>query len=75
MSSTTPSTQPAPSTATATATATASSSSAQVIDPATSIFVYIGVTVVYFIMKYISLTIRYILNKDSYLYRATKIFE
>ena len=54
MSSTTPSTQPAPSTATATApaTATASSSSAQVIDPATSIFVYIGVTVVYFIMKY-----------------------
>ena len=55
MSSTTPSTQPAPSTATATApaTATASSSSAQVIDPATSIFVYIGVTVVYFIMKYV----------------------
>ena len=43
MSSTTPSTQPA----------TASSSAAQVIDPATSIFVYIGVTVVYFIMKYI----------------------
>lgn len=42
MSSTTPSTQPA----------TASSSAAQVIDPATSIFVYIGVTVVYFIMKY-----------------------
>ena len=43
MSSTTPSTQPA----------TASSSAAQVIDPTTSIFVYIGVTVVYFIMKYI----------------------
>lgn len=42
MSSTTPSTQPA----------TASSSAAQVIDPTTSIFVYIGVTVVYFIMKY-----------------------
>ena len=46
MSSTTPSTQPA------TATATATASAVQVIDPATSIFVYIGVTVVYFIMKY-----------------------
>jgi len=39
--------------ATATAsTATASTATAQVIDPATSIFVYIGVTVLYFAMKY-----------------------
>jgi len=57
------STQPASSTATATAAATATataaatatataSSAAQVIDPATSIFVYIGLTAVYFTMKY-----------------------
>ena len=38
--------------ATATAT-TATTTTTQVIDPATSIFVYIGVTVVYFAMKYI----------------------
>ena len=37
---------------TATAT-TATTATTQVIDPATSIFVYIGVTVVYFAMKYI----------------------
>jgi hypothetical protein len=52
---------PAPASATATATAAAASSltsltsnskAAQVIDPATSIFVYIGVTAVYFVMKY-----------------------
>ena len=40
------------STASTASTATASSSTAQVIDPATSIFVYIGVTVLYFAMKY-----------------------
>lgn len=39
-------------TTTASSTTTSSSSAAQVIDPATSIFVYIGVTVVYFAMKY-----------------------
>ena len=38
-------------TATATAT-TATTATTQVIDPATSIFVYIGVTVLYFVMKY-----------------------
>ena len=40
-------------TATATTATTATTASTQVIDPATSIFVYIGVTVVYFAMKYI----------------------
>jgi len=48
MSSQTTTTQPAA----PAASTTASSSAAQVIDPATSIFVYIGVTVVYFAMKY-----------------------
>jgi hypothetical protein len=38
--------------ATAATAATASSSTAQVVDPATSIFVYIGLTVLYFAMKY-----------------------
>jgi hypothetical protein len=34
------------------ATAVATASAAQVVDPATSIFVYIGLTVIYFTMKY-----------------------
>ena len=34
------------------ATAAATASAAQVVDPATSIFVYIGLTVIYFTMKY-----------------------
>ena len=52
---TTTTTQPAAASTTTTtvsSTTTSSSSAAQVIDPATSIFVYIGVTVVYFAMKY-----------------------
>jgi hypothetical protein len=56
MSSQPTTTQPAAAasttTTTASSTTTSSSSAAQVIDPATSIFVYIGVTVVYFAMKY-----------------------
>ena len=39
--------------ATAATATTATTATTQVIDPATSIFVYIGVTVVYFAMKYI----------------------
>jgi len=52
----TSSTQPPASTgatvASVTSSLTSNSKVAQVIDPATSIFVYIGVTVVYFVMKY-----------------------
>jgi len=50
-STTTTTTQPAASTASTTASA-ATTTTAQVVDPATSIFVYIGITVVYFAMKY-----------------------
>jgi len=51
MSSTETATATAATAATATA-ATATAATAQVIDPATSIFVYIGLTVLYFAMKY-----------------------
>ena len=51
MSSQTTTTQPAASTASTTASA-ATTTTAQVVDPATSIFVYIGITFVYFAMKY-----------------------
>lgn len=43
----------APATAPATATAGAAATATQVIDPATSIFVYTGITLVYFIFKYL----------------------
>jgi hypothetical protein len=53
MSSQTTTTQPAASTASTASTASAATTTtAQVVDPATSIFVYIGITFVYFAMKY-----------------------